>query len=118
MKKKSIPGAILGIIGGVFLMIGSAFLSICTGFIDGAFHTEGALTITVYLLGFGGAVVGIVGAILDFKNNVAGGILQAIGFVMALVLIFVMGFTVWIFIGMVLLLIGMILSFTVKKNIE
>lgn len=112
MNKKSIAGAVLGIIGAVFGIIGSALLSFCAGCVDAV--AGSSFTALTYILGLGGAIVGLVGAILDFKKPNIGGALQLLALVMILVVSIVVMFSVWNIIAMVLLLLGGILSFAVQ----
>ena len=123
MNNKSIPGAVLGLIGTVLAVVGGINIAFCATVVGASANAVGAsggetYAIVSYLLGFGAAVVALVGAILDFKKNIVGGILQAVAFVMILVLCIVVYFSVWEIIAMVLLAIGSIVSFAVKKPVE
>lgn len=121
MNKKSIAGAVLGIIGAALLIVGSVILGVCAQFVDAVAsetNTPTYFSVIVYVLGLGGAAVAMVGAGLDFKHCYIGGALQFVGLVLALVMSILVGFTVWNIIAMILLLIGGILSFAVKKPIQ
>ncbi len=126
-KKKSIPGAVVGIIGAILALIAGIALALCAEVVDtvseGASQVSGADVETnyawmCYVFGIGGGVCGLVGAILDFNYNIVGGIVQAVGLVLLVVLCIVFTYSILLIIAMVLLGIGALLSFVVKKPVE
>lgn len=122
-KNKSIPGAVLGIIGAVFALIAGIALAMCAEVVDEVSDVaSNGVAVTnyawaCYVFGIGGAVCGLVGAILDFNYNIIGGILQAVGIVMLVVVIIVFSYSILLIIAMVLLGVGALLSFVVKKPV-
>ena len=116
MNKKSIPGAVLGIIGAVFIIIGGLNIAFCTEFVSAA--SDGAIDYTwaAYVLGLGGGAVALIGAILDFKKPKAGGVLLIIATAMTVVLCVIMYWAWAAIIGFVLTALAGILSFVVQKD--
>lgn len=86
MKKKSIPGAVLGIIGAVFAIIGGLGLAFCAEVVAGASGGAVNYTWAAYVLGLGSGIVGLVGAILDFSRPKIGGVLQIIAAIMGIII--------------------------------
>lgn len=118
MVKKSIPGAVLGIIGAVFAIIGGFSLALCADLVAGA--TGGAVNFVwaAYVFGLGGGVLGLVGAIMDFKNPKIGGILQILAVVFVIVVCILMYFQWAMIVALILFVIGAILSFCIQKKVE
>lgn len=118
MKKKSIPGAVLGIIGSVFAIIGGLGLALCAEVVAKA--TGGAVNYTwaAYVLGLGSGIVGLIGAILDFNKPVIGGVLQLIAVVMGIVVCVLMYWQWAMIVAFILLAVGGILSFCVQKEVK
>lgn len=114
MDKKSIPGAVLGIIGAVLALIGGLGLALCADLLAAA--GEGSYTAVAYILGIGSAVIGMIGAILDFKKALVGGIMLAAALVCVLVVSIVMYFSIVNIIAMVLLGAAAVCSFVVQKD--
>lgn len=97
MEKKAngmkIAALVVGLVGGIFCLIGGMCLTACAealALIPGEFD----YSIFGYLLGIGGAIVGIVGAALALKNGKIAGILMLIGFAMSvgLIIIFIVAY--------------------------
>lgn len=129
-KTKSVAGGILCIIGAVMAFIGTLYLSICAMVKDGAEAVGSALTngaagdtaadntIIVWILGIAAFVCAIIAAVFCFKNSLVGGILSAVSFVALLVASIVVDYWAWIVIvAMVLLGVGSVLAFVVKKPV-
>lgn len=115
-KSKSIPGAILGIIGTVFAFIAAFGLALCAEIVDAA-SGETSYAWAAYVFGLGGAVLGLLGAIFCFRNNILGGIFLLIGVALLIVIGCIMYFSWALIIAMILLGVGGILAFVVKKAI-
>lgn len=118
MKKKSIPGAVLGIIGAVFAIIGGFSLSFCAEIVSGVTGGGVDYTWAAYVLGVGSGVVGLIGAILDFSKPKAGGVLQIIAVTMAIVVCVLMYWQWSMIVAFILFAIGGILSFSVQKDVS
>lgn len=116
MKKKSIPGAVLGIIGAVFCIIGGLGLAMCAEIVSAASSGTVDYTWAAYVLGLGGGVVALVGAILDFSKPVVGGILLCVSVVMEIVLCILMYWSWAMIVSLILNVVGAILSFVVQKE--
>ncbi len=117
MKKKSIPGAVLGIIGAVFAIIGGLGLALCAEIVSGASGGAVDYTWAAYVLGLGSGIVGLIGAILDFSKPKIGGVLQLIALVMGIVVCVLMYWQWAMIIAFILFAIGGILSFCVQKEV-
>lgn len=128
VKSKSVAGGVLCIIGAVMTFIGTLHLAICALAKDvvdagASVVTAGAVgdttadnTIIVWILGMAAFVLAIVGAVFCFKNSLVGGILSAVAFVALLVASIVVDYWAWtVIVSMVLLGIGSVLAFVVKK---
>ena len=113
MKMKSIPGGILGIVGGAFVLI-SGVIIFAQLMSIGLFHPLFAVVLIMYVAGGALGIVG--GAVAVAKNNMVGGILQVVGVVFAVVGI-VLVFSILAIISGVVLLAGMIITFAVKKPV-
>lgn len=116
MKKKSIAGAVLGIVGAAFAIIGGLGLALCAEVLAELGYDK--YVWVAYVFGLGSGVVGLVGAILDFSKCIIGGILQAVAVAMILVVCIVMYFSWAMIVALILLGVGTILSFLVKKSVE
>ncbi len=116
MNKKSIPGAVLGIIGAVFAIIGGLGLALCAELVSGITAGVADYTWAAYVLGLGAGVVALIGGILDFKKPKVGGILQIIAIVMIVVVSILMFFQWAMIVALILLVIGAILSFCLQKE--
>lgn len=116
MKKKSIPGAVLGIIGAVFCIIGGLGFALCADVMAGL--SGGAINFiwAAYVLGLGSGVVALIGAVLDFSKPVAGGILLCIAVIMGIALCIIMYWSWAMIISLVLNVLAAILSFAVQKK--
>lgn len=121
MKQKSVPGGVLGIIGTVFGFIGGLGLVACAACFDAVSSAlAGAtanLTVFAIIFGFGGAILGLIGAIFDFSKPVVGGILQLAAFVFSLLVCILITWNWASIIAFILFLIGGILSFAIRKNV-
>ena len=124
MSKKSIAGGVLGIIGSVFALIGVIGLALCATLVDaGTNAVEGAtgagvgtnFALWTWILGIAAFAIGLVGSIMCFQKAMIGGILLLVAVVVMLVLGFVVAFSILNIIAMVLLALGGILAFVVKK---
>lgn len=118
MKKRSIPGAVLGIIGAVFGIIGGLSLAFCADIVAGASGGAVNYSWAAYVLGLGGGVVGLIGAILDFSKPKVGGVLELIATAMGIVVCVIMCWQWATIIAFVLFAIGGILSFCVQKDVS
>ena len=118
MKKKSIPGAVLGIIGAVFAIIGGLGLALCAEVVSASSGGAVDYTWAAYVLGLGSGIVGLVGAILDFSKPKIGGILQLIAVVMGIVVCVLMYWQWSMIIAFILFAVGGILSFCVQKDVS
>ncbi len=121
MKNKSIPGAVVGIIGAVFALIAGIALAMCAEVVDGVSEAASEATNyawACYVFGIGGAACGLVGAILDFKNNIIGAIVMIVGIGMLVAVIIIVTYSILLIVAMVLLGIGALLSFLVKKPVN
>lgn len=116
MKKKSIPGAVLGIIGAVFAIIGGLGLALCAEVVSASSNGAVDYTWAAYVLGLGGGIVGLIGAILDFSKPKVGGVLQLIAAVMGIVICILMYWQWAMIIAFILFAVGGILSFCVQKD--
>lgn len=117
MKKKSIPGAVLGIIGAVFAIIGGLGLAFCAEVVAGASGGAVNYTWAAYVLGLGSGIVGLVGAILDFSRPKIGGVLQIIAAIMGIIICILMYWQWAMIIAFILFAVGGILSFCVQKEV-
>lgn len=115
VKNKSLPGAILGIIGAVLAIIGGIMFVACADIADGL--TGSSFTWAAWVFGIGSGVIAIVGAVMDFRNNIIGGILLFVAVVFAIVVCIVMYWSVLMIIAFILLAVGGVLSFVVKKPV-
>ncbi len=118
MKKKSIPGAVLGIIGAVFGIIGGLGLAFCAEVVAGASSGAVDYTWAAYVLGLGSGIVGLIGAILDFSKPKIGGVLQLIAVAMGIVVCVLMYWQWAMIISFIMFAIGGILSFCVQKEVS
>lgn len=116
MKIKSIPGAILGIIGAVFGVIGALGYVLFADFAAAISQNTELFTFASYVLGLGGSLVALVGGIICLNKAVLGGIVQGAGFVMTLVMCFIMGFGWATILALVLIAGGIVCSFFVQKQ--
>ena len=113
MKKKSVPGGVLGIVGGAFILLSG--IIIFAQLMMFGFHPLFVVTFLLYLIS---GVLGIIGGALALtKSNIVGGILQAVGVVFGIAAI-VMVLSVLAVISLIVLLAGMIVSFAVGKPIN
>lgn len=118
MKKRSVPGAVLGIIGAVFAVIGGLGLALCAEVVSGASGGEVDYTWAAYVLGLGGGVVGLIGAIVDFSKPKVGGVLQILAAVMGVVVCILMYWQWATIIAFILFAVGGILSFCVQRQVS
>lgn len=116
MNKKSIPGAVLGIIGAVFIIIGGFNFAFCAELVSTVSKGDIDYTWAAYVLGLGGGVVALIGAILDFKKPKVGGVLLIIATTMTIVLCILMYWSWLAIVGFALTAVGGILSFVVQKD--
>ena len=107
MKMKSIPGGVLGIVGGALVLVSGIIMlvQIMPLLQLGGFSPVIAIWIAMYVIG---GVLGIVGGATALsKNNVSGGIVQAVGLVVTIVGI-ILGFSILAIISAIVLLAGVI----------
>jgi len=116
MKIKSVPGAILGIIGAVFAVIGALGYILFADLAAAVAQNTGLFTFASYFLGLGGALAALVGGIICLNKAVIGGIVQAVALVMTLVLCFIMGFGWATILALILIAGGIVCSFFVQKQ--
>ena len=116
MKIKSIPGAVLGIIGAVFGVIGALGYVLFADLAAAMAQNTELFTFASYVLGLGGSLVAFVGGILCLNKAMLGAIVQGVGFVMTLVMCFIMGFAWATILALVLIAGGIACSFFLQKK--
>ena len=114
MNYKSVPGGVLGIIGAVFALFAAIGLHLCAE-VASVVGAE-QYTLYVYLLGYGGAVAALVGAIMCFNKGLIGAILETAAFVMLVILGVVMYFGFMMIVALILIGVGAILAWLVRKT--
>ena len=128
-KNNSVAGGVLCIIGAVMAFFGTLQLFVCAVAVDSVKvvtegNTTGLYSTVTWFLGIVAFVLAIVGAVFCFKNSFVGGILAAISAVAILIPYVLVGSALeywgaWTaIIALVLLAVGAILAFTVKKPRE
>lgn len=117
MKRKSIPGAVLGIIGGVFGVLGGLYLAMCGNAVAAlSGGLEKSFLVFAYVFGLGSGVFAILGAVFDFSKPKLGGAFQFIALVFMIVACIKLYWAFLCIIAMILDAVGGILSFVISKE--
>lgn len=116
MKKRSVPGAVVGIVGAVFAIIGGLGLAFCAEVVDSAGGAD--FTWAAYVLGLGSGVVGLIGAVLDFVKPKVGGVLMFLAVAMGVAICVIMYWSWAMIVAFILFAVGGILSFCVSKEVK
>lgn len=129
VKSKSIAGGVLNIIGSVMAFIGTLHLAVCALVKDAAEITNEVVTtgetsgvatntIMVWIFGIAAFVLAIVAAVFCFKNSLVGGILSGIAAVLLIVVSIIVDYWAWtVIVAMILIAVGCLLAFLVKKPV-
>ena len=115
MNKKSIPGAVLLLVGSVFFVIVALTSSACAEVVD-AVGGETKHTYFAYIFGLGGAALAVIAAVLCFNKAVVGGVLGLVSLGLGIGMEIYFGFGALGIISLILVGAGSVLAFVIQKE--